>query len=372
MILVLLFMVALFLAYANGANDNFKATATVYGAGVLSYRKALLLATAAQATGSAASLLLASALVKAFSGKGLVPDSAVSNPLFLTTVGIAAALTVLIATRAGLPVSTTHALIGGLVGAGLIFAPSGLAWGALGTKYFMPLLISPVLALAGAAVLYPIARRLRCALGIEAQSCVCVEPGAELVPAAPEGAAVVQRAGALLTVSAEGACAGPYVGSVFGVSAQQIADSLHFCSAFSLGFARGLNDTPKVFGLLVAAQLSGVEMRLALVCVAVVMAVGGLLHSRKLAETMGKRITPLNTGQGLLANVVASALVIGASLLGSPVSTTHVSTGAIFGIGLSRRQANWPLVGGIVLAWVATLPLGALLAYGTGALLRGF
>ncbi len=94
------------------------------------------------------------------------------------------------------------------------------------------------------------------------------------------------------------------------------------------------------------------------------MALGGLLHSRRIAETLGHRITSMNHGQGLIANSVASALVIGASLLGSPVSTTHVSTGAIFGIGVWSGKADTRVIGGIVLAWVATLPLGAAVALG--------
>jgi PiT family inorganic phosphate transporter len=82
---------------------------------------------------------------------------------------------------------------------------------------------------------------------------------------------------------------------------------------------------------------------------------------------MGKRITTMNTGQGLLANVVASSLVIGASLAGFPVSTTHVSTGAIFGISLWTGQSNRMVVAGIVASWVITLPMAAVLAYTVAA-----
>ena len=134
-------------------------------------------------------------------------------------------------------------------------------------------------------------------------------------------------------------------------------------SAFALGFARGLNDTPKIFALLVAANWMGLPSRVSLAALALAMLCGGILHSRKLAQTLGKNITTLNRGQGLAANVVSSTLVIVASLMGSPVSTTHVSTGAIFGIGIWQRQISWRVAGGIVLAWVATLPLGAGIAF---------
>jgi inorganic phosphate transporter, PiT family len=111
----------------------------------------------------------------------------------------------------------------------------------------------------------------------------------------------------------------------------------------------------------------GVRMDWLLPAIAGMMALGGLLHSRRLAETMGHEITSMNTGQGLVSNGVASVLVIGASLLGTPVSTTHVSTGSIFGIGMWTGTANWRIVGGILLAWVAPLPMGAAFAYLIGS-----
>jgi PiT family inorganic phosphate transporter len=91
------------------------------------------------------------------------------------------------------------------------------------------------------------------------------------------------------------------------------------------------------------------------------MAVGGWLSARRVAETLSHRITTLSRGQGLLANAVGSTLVIGASLLGAPVSTTHVSTGAIFGIGL-YGDSDGRVITSVILAWLVTLPVAALLA----------
>jgi PiT family inorganic phosphate transporter len=139
-------------------------------------------------------------------------------------------------------------------------------------------------------------------------------------------------------------------------------DRLHQVSAFSLGFARGLNDTPKVLALLVTAGWSGFDPRLSLGIIAGAMALGGYLRARRVAETLAHGITSLTHGQGLLANSIASSLVIAASLLGSPVSTTHVSTGAIFGIGLWNEATDWSTVRGIVLAWIGTLPVAAAMA----------
>ncbi len=365
--MILLFGVAVALAYANGANDNFKACGTVYASRTLGYRGALRLATAAQITGSIASVFLAEALLKAFSGKGLVPDTLVADPHFLVSVGLGAAATVGVATVMGMPISTTHALIGGLVGGGLALAPGELIWGNLGRAYFMPLLMSPLLAAFSTMALYPLAGRTRKVLGIEAVSCVCATapPGAAMETAG--GVCMTDTAVPVLSVSPSGDCGQRYSGAVLGVSAQQIADGLHLTSAFALGFARGLNDTPKVLGLLLAAgYLAGPAGKGVLMIVAAAMALGGFLHSRALARTLGERITTMNHGQGLLANAVSSSLVIGASLLGSPVSTTHVSTGAIFGIGRWTGTANWKMVGAIIAAWVVTLPLAAFLAYCMG------
>jgi inorganic phosphate transporter, PiT family len=116
---ILLGLAAVFMAASNGANDNFKGFATVWGSETLRYQPALALATVATILGSLMSIVLANSLIQQFSGKGLVPPALAGNPAFIANVALAAACTVSIATRLGLPVSTTHALIGGLVGAGL-------------------------------------------------------------------------------------------------------------------------------------------------------------------------------------------------------------------------------------------------------------
>jgi PiT family inorganic phosphate transporter len=91
------------------------------------------------------------------------------------------------------------------------------------------------------------------------------------------------------------------------------------------------------------------------------MAIGGLLSARRVAETMSRKITPLTRRQGLSANVVTAALVIFASRMGMPVSTTHVSCGSLFGIGLITRQANPRVISEILMSWVITLPTAMIL-----------
>ena len=95
---------------------------------------------------------------------------------------------------------------------------------------------------------------------------------------------------------------------------------------------------------------------------AVGMAIGGLLNAKRIAETMGKKITPLSHGQGFAANMVTAFMVIFASRLGVPVSTTHVSVGSLFGIGLVTGKANKRVISRILLSWLLTLPVAAFLS----------
>jgi len=152
-------------------------------------------------------------------------------------------------------------------------------------------------------------------------------------------------------------CRQRYKGRVLGVECQKALDYAHFCSAGVVSFARGLNDTPKIVALLFAVKAFGIQHGIMLVAVAI--AAGGLLNARKVAFTMSKKITPLNHGQGFTANIVTGFLVVVASRLGLPVSTTHVSVGSIFGMGLITREANTKVISGIILSWLLTLPIAA-------------
>lgn len=117
MIFVIVLIAVAGLAYANGANDNFKGVATLLGSGTTDYRRALAWATATTLLGSLTAASLARGLLRSFSGRGLVADALASDPRYVAAVALGAALTVLLATRIGMPVSTTHGLVGALVGA---------------------------------------------------------------------------------------------------------------------------------------------------------------------------------------------------------------------------------------------------------------
>jgi inorganic phosphate transporter, PiT family len=357
------------LAWWNGANDNFKGVATLYGSGSASYRVALSWATVAQIAGSLLATLLAGGLIKTFSAKGIVPDAVAADPAFLGAIAMASMSTILLATLAGMPVSTTHALTGALVGAGVVAVGTDINAAALGSTFFLPLLVSPVIAMALTMALYPLAHRARTAFGVTRDSCVCV--GTDYVPvssltsltsrASAAGATLPATAAPLpsVTIGTAPACIDRYQGRALGVSAHGALDSLHFVSAGVICFARALNDTPKILALCLSAQALGVSVGLP--AIAAAMAAGGVLNSRKVATTMSKKIAPLNLGQGLIANVVTAVLVVFASRAGLPVSTTHVSTSAVFGIGAIHRTAHRSTILKIVGAWLITLPAGAVL-----------
>ena len=130
-------------------------------------------------------------------------------------------------------------------------------------------------------------------------------------------------------------------------------------SAF-VSFARGLNDTPKIAALLLVAPQFGGFTALALI--GALIAVGGLISARRVAETMSNRITTMNHGQGFTANLITGLVVLGASRFGVPVSTTHVSCGSLFGIGVVSGEAERSTIGRILASWITTLPLAAALS----------
>ena len=369
MTMLFLVLAVAFLAWANGGNDNFKSVATVYASRTLGFRSSLKLATIAQVAGSVASLFLGAALVRAFGGKGILAAELIGDPRVLTAIAGGAATVVILGTVTGMPLSTTHALIGALLGTGLMLGPSEIMWPAVVSGLVLPLLTSPLLALALAGLAYPVCRSVRQRLGVTETTCLCVGGKVEPVLMQADGSMRGRRTGLTLTQEQASICKQVPRGSVFGISARSLVDGVHAASAFAMGFARGLNDTPKILALLVAGNWSGLDPRISLAVIATAMAAGGWIQSRKVADTLGRRITPMNPGQGLVANGLSSFIIIGASLMGMPVSTTHVSTGSIFGIGLWTREANWRLVSGIVLAWGLTLPLAALAAAAIGAAL---
>ncbi len=391
---ITLLVVAVFLAYANGANDNPKGVATLIGSRTTGVGEALAWAAATTFAGCLGALVIGRALIATFSGKGLVPDATTTDPAFLASVGLGAAITVALATRIGMPISTTHSLIGALVGAGWVWVGAELSLAHLGTVFVLPLATSPLLALAITIPLYRAARSTRLRLGVVAETCICVGQelrpatgsivgrwsaavgrarASELIPLPPDAATAAAVAAAPVWTLRTGAvddCMTIYRGTVLGFDAQWLLDRAHFVTAGAVGFARGLNDAPKIAAILLVAR--GISAWGGLLAVAVAMAAGGWLASRRVAATISYEITEMNAGQGFIGNLVTAVLVSGASWMGIPVSTTHVSIGALFGIGAVSGKARWGTIGTIVAAWVTTLPVAAVSGALTAVIIRAW
>lgn len=378
---ILLIAAVSWLAYTNGANDNFKGVATLFGSGTTSLRFAIWWAMFTTLAGAVVAFYLGGLLIKAFSGKGLVGAEVLADPTFLMTVAMAAALTVFLATRLGFPISTTHAIIGGLIGAG-VTAPGGVAFLLLGKKFLLPLIIAPVLGIIVTFILYNIFRYARKKLKVEQTTCLCVGTKEYVVATETPGLQLTSQNGAMvlqdksgqpfplpnidLTIDDEAKCVNRYDGRILGIRADKALNALHYITAGAVGFARGLQDTAKIVGLLVGASLVGLTDQTSMIwgigLVAIFMALGGLLSIKKVAETLSHKIADMNHGQGFTANLVTSILVIGSALWGWGVSTTHCSVGSLFGIGIANGTAKWEMIGKIVLAWLITLPVSAGLA----------
>lgn len=357
-----LLFVTFFLAYSNGANDNFKGVASLFGSGAAGYRVALGWATLTTGLGSLAAMFFAQGLLKQFSGRGLVPDTLAVQPEFLLAVATGAAFTVILATLLGFPISTTHSLTGALVGAGMLTGVGNVNFAGLGKNFIAPLLLSPLIAVVAGALLYGIFRTLRLRLGIDKEFCVCVGTETQVIPIArPDGILAAEALPSVVITAAHPiVCQQRYTGRFFGIGVARTVHVLHFASAGAVSFARGLNDTPKIAALLLI--LNWAEPSWTLPAVGAAMAIGGLLNARRVAETMAHGITAMNPGQGFAANLATAILVNTASLHGFPVSTTHVSVGSLLGIGVATGQARWKPLFHIVLSWIVTLPCSALLA----------
>ncbi|MBL4663599.1 MAG: anion permease [Flavobacteriaceae bacterium] len=356
MILIILFIAACFLAYSNGANDNFKGVATLFGSGTTNYKKAINWATITTLAGSIAAIFLAGELVKNFSGKGLVPNELIQNPIFAIPIALGAALTVFVATKIGMPISTTHSLVGALFGAGVMAIGADFNFTKLGKTFLIPLILSPLMAAALSFLMYIVFRYFKKKMGITKKSCLCISE-INTTPSLSHSDTAISTGTSIEATICKNGCPDTYEGKLFWTSSQKVLDTLHYISAGIVSFARGLNDTPKIVGLLVI--INAMDIKWGMIAVAITMAIGGLLNAKKVGFTMSKKITPMNSGQGFTANMITGLLVTTASIHGLPVSTTHVSVGSIFGIGTVTKKANMKMVSKILLSWLLTLPIAA-------------
>jgi inorganic phosphate transporter, PiT family len=258
------------------------------------------------------------------------------TPPFAVAVLTGTAGWVGLATAARLPVSTTHALVGAPIGAGLLAAPHAVRWPALAGKVAIPLPGSAVVAYLGSALLGALLRRR--------------------AGRPPEGLRAVV----------------PPLPGITGLGERTLT-GVHWASAGLVGAARGLNDTPKLAAVAGFALLpAGVPATAVVVGVAVMMLAGALLAGRRLSRRMGEDVIRLDQQDGLRANLTTSLLVGAGAGYGLPMSTTHVATGAIAGIvGARTSRLNLATLCDFALAWTLTPAVGGLLAAITYLLVHG-
>lgn len=314
-IIILIVALAILFDISNGWNDSANAIATVVSTRVLTPTKAVLLAVGMNVLGA----FLTTAVAKTI-GKGVV------DPKAVTEVVVAAALLAgffwnAAMTRLGLPVSASHALIGGLVGASVSYGGAKILNFSGLITIFSSLLISPVL---GIIVGFFLMKLILKFFGRH-----------------PIGT----------------------VNRHFG--------KLQLLSSSFMAFSHGSNDAQKVMGIITLALVSGgflhsveVPFWVILIC-ALAMGLGTALGGWKVIKTMGVHMLKLEPVHGFAAETSATAIILGASQFGLPVSTTHVIATAIMGVGATKRLSavRWGIAGKIVMAWLFTLPACAFFAW---------
>ncbi len=369
--LLVFFLLAL--AFANGTNDVSKAIATLVGSGVTNYRTAILWGTGWTVVGASASGLVATAMVKTFSSGLIQTGSPIPTALTLSVL-IGAIGWVFLASHTGLPVSTTHAITGAIVGAGLVaFGGQGLIWSVLIGKIAFPLLLSPVLALSVSVLLHPVIHAL--AVRWEG-TCLCIMPAARaLVTVDQQGTTrtLFQATGVGQPIAAV-----PAQCDRAGLSGFTIGlDSIHWLSSGLASLARGTNDAPKIVAILllggtVLSWSSPIVQAAAFASVALAMGLGSYVGGLRVTQVLAEKVTRMDHVEGLSANLTTSSLVMVSATMGLPVSTTHVSSSAIIGIGLLKgiRAVRWTTVRDMVLAWIITIPAAGTVACFAYLLLR--
>jgi PiT family inorganic phosphate transporter len=321
-VLVIVVATALAFDFTNGFHDTANAIATSISTRALSPRTAVLMAAILNFAGAFISLAVAATVAK-----GIVKADAITPTIIFG--GLIGAIAWNLATWwFGLPSSSSHALIGGMMGAAFVAeGPDAILGNGIVEKVIIPGLIAPTLAFAVAGLAILVTYRIVGAL----------RPG------------LVNR----------------------GYRHGQIVTG----SLFSL--AHGTNDAQKTMGIITLALIAHGNLSAdnfhvptwVVVSSATAIALGTYSGGWRIIRTMGNRIIKMDPAQGFAAQGAGAAVVLTASHLGFPLSTTHVISGGVMGAGAAKRLSavRWGVAGNIALAWVLTLPCSALIggaAYG--------
>jgi PiT family inorganic phosphate transporter len=313
--LCLVILAALLFDYINGFHDTANAIATCISTRALSVKSAILMAAVLNFAGAMISTKVASTI-----GKGIVDASNVTQMVVLAGVS-GAIIWNLVTWYYGLPSSSSHAIIGGIMGA--VFAHAGMSalkWAGL-KKIILALLISPVIGtIVGfifMLILYRIFRN-----------------------SAPAGLNKSFR-------------------------------RMQIASAALMAFSHGTADAQKSMGVITMALLSygfiktfAVPWEVMVAC-ATAMALGTAAGGWRIIKTIGHDFVKLQPVHGFCVETASAGVILGASAFGMPTSTTHVITSTILGVGLSKRltAVNWKVAQRILIAWILTIPASALMAY---------
>ena len=354
--LIVLAAVLLFLlCFANGSNDVSKAIATLAGAGLVSVKGAIAWGTLWTVVGALSGLFWGGAIIKNISNSIYTDAHDFYIPVALA-ISIAPILWVALATWRKWPVSTTHAVVGGLVGAGLIaYGVQGIDWTTIMKKIALPLLASPFMAIALAWFLTPSLEKGAKLMG-RVRLCLTPVPKLALIN-------VHTQAQEPLDDCFVCTCNSPQAGLTHGVTLS--INNMHWFTSGLLSFSRGLNDTPKLIAIVMPFLMleNLVAPAWLFFLGALAMGAGSWIAGKNVTEVLGFNVTKMNHEQGFSANLVSAFLVIGASRFGMPVSTTHVSSSAIMGVGISNKKGlNMKTVKGMLFAWLVTAPVAALFA----------
>ncbi len=397
--LILAAAFGLFMAWGIGANDVANAMATSVGARVLTIRQAVLVAAVFEFSGA----MLAGGNVTATIRGGIIGTSAVAGTPEVLVFGMLAALLaagmwLLVASRMGWPVSTTHSIIGAIVGFGI----AAIGWHAVQWERIVTIamswVVSPLLA---GTVAYLMFRSVQWLILDRRDPLLAAKKyvplyiflagfimslmtmlkglahvGLEITTVQAYAYAffiglVVMAAGKLMIgrmrfdPNADRDSHFANVERVFGV--------LMVITACAMAFAHGSNDVANAVGPVAAVvgvvQTGQVEQHTGmpawvLTLGAIGIVVGLLTLGHRVIATVGKNITQLTPSRGFACELSAAATVVFASGLGLPISTTHTLVGAVLGVGLARGLAaiNLGVVRTIFMSWIVTLPAGGILA----------
>jgi PiT family inorganic phosphate transporter len=314
-LLVVVVAVALSFDFTNGFHDTANYVATWVGTRALSPRKAVLVSAAANLAGAFVTTAVAKTV-----GKGLIDTGLATEKTVLAAL-LGAIAWNLVTWYFGLPSSSTHALIGGLVGAALVQSGSkGVQWRGVWEKVVLPGLASPAIGFAGAFLLIVVIYRL-------------------FFRASPGVAHRGFRLGQLAT--------GTWV-----------------------AFTHGANDAQKTMGVIALAlsangSITGFYIPTWVkIAAGLTIAAGTYAGGWRIIRTLGQRIYKMQPEHGFAAQLSAGMTLWTGTQYGFPISTTHVVTGAVLGAGATRRfsAVRWGLAGNIVAAWLLTLPAAGLVA----------